>query len=338
MARNFSKLPWKKTFRSLPQNIEARLREIPSGTPCVVCCTKLIKAQELAAGTYKHIDLEEAADIPAEFHSLIPSPNVGPVSFSNATLIEKENKIAGKVLKVIYGRAPTRGKFGATHRTKRTMPVWARVIVPPGMSHLAYKRLPITEGLGVPTHFRVLEVLDSSDRKEILRCINLLQENVGLYDLQPVNEAEAEGIRSLSEDLGWNVLSNDSAEECLPQLIRRLGGKKSQGARRVQDRLTFIRSLQPSRVFHSPRGLVGYIIVEFCDKLTAIENLEIDHAMFLAPGPAEHFSRLTRSDLKLKLEAGDLERFVHTPGWEERLRAKVKKARGDQSPNPNDII
>lgn len=338
MARNFSKLPWKKTFRSLPQNIEARLREIPGGTPCVVCCTKRIKESELGAGTYMHLTFKDASDIPAEFESFIPSPNVGPTSFRNATLVEKPNKNGGKVSRMYHGRAPTRGRIGATHRTKQTRQVWPKTILPPSMSHIAYKRVDAPAGPGVAVHFRILEVIDSANRKEILRCINLLQENVGLYDIQPIDAAEAEGVRSLSEDLGWNVLSSDTAEDALPHLIRRLGGKKSQGARRVQDRLTFIRSLNPSRVFHSSRGLVGYIIVEFCDKLTALENLEIDHAMFLAPGKAEQFSRLTRSELKTKLETGGMERFVHNKGWEERLRLKVKQARGDQSPNPDEMI
>ena len=338
MPRNFSKLPWKKTFRNLPQNVEARLREIPDGKTCVVCCTKLIKEPELAAGTYKHLNLEDATDIPAEYAPLIPSPNVGPVSFKNATLVEVPNKRGSKVTQTFYGRAPTWGRIGATHRIQQCRQVWPRTLIPPAMSHIGYKRLEVPAETGVPVHFRILEVIDSSDRKEILRCINLLQENTGLYDLQPVNAAEAEGIRSLSEDLGWDALSGGAAEDALPQLIRRLGGKKSEGARRVQDRLTFIRSLRPSRVLHSSRGLVGYIIVQFCEKLTAIENLEIDHAMFLAPGPAEEFSRLSRSELKAKLKTGDLERFVHTKGWEDRLRLKVKQARGDQSPNPNEMI
>lgn len=338
MPKNFSKLPWKKTFRSLPQNIEARLREIPGGTPCVVCCTKRIKESELGTGTYMPPTFNDASEIPTKFESLIPSPNVGPTSFKNATLVELPNKRGGKVRRMFYGRAPTWGRLGQKHRIQQYRLVWPRTILPPAMSHIACKRIDAPAGQGVAVHFRILEVIDSSNRKEILRCINLLQENVGLYDLQPIDAAEAEGIHSLSEDLGWDVLSTDPVEDALPTLIRRLGGKKSQDARRVQDRLTFIRSLNPSRVFHSSRGLVGYIIVEFCDGLTALENLEIDHAMFLAPGKAEQFSRLTRSELKAKLEAGDLERFVHIKGWEERLRLKVKQTRGDQSPNPNDLI
>lgn len=53
---------------------------------------------------------------------------------------------------------------------------------------------------------------------------------------------------------------------------RRLGGKQSERARRVQDRLSFIRSLQPTRIFHSTRGFVGYIVVEFCDKMTVFKR------------------------------------------------------------------
>lgn len=290
----------------------------------------------MAKGTYGHLAIDSAGDISTQFESFIPSPNIGPTSYKNATPTEQVDKRVGKIWKTIPGRAPTRGKFGS-HATSRRRLVWYRRPIPPGMSHIAFKQTGKVTDKGIPVLFQVMEILDPSDRRAILRCVNLLQENVGIIDLRAVNFAEADAIRILSEDIGWEILPEEKHDDAFMRIVRRLGKKKSAETRRVQDRLNFLRSLQPRRVFHSTRGFVGYIVVEFCDSFTVFENLEIDHAMYIAHGPAEEFSRLTRTELRAKQGEG-LERFVHSKGWEERLRRRVKLARGDQSPNPDEVV
>jgi len=206
------------------------------------------------------------------------------------------------------------------------------------MSHIAFKRQPEgSNGKGVPVFFQILEVINTSDRKAILRCINLLQENVGRIDLHTVKEAEAESIRRLSEDMGWQVLPDNQHGAVIGRVLRRLGSSQKGSARRIQDRFNFILTLEPHRILHSTRGFVGYFVIEFCDGFTVFENLEIDHAMYVVRGRAEELSRLTRTALHARL-GQDVERLVHSKGWEERLRKLVKKVRGDQSPNPDEML
>ena len=308
----------------------------PEQTQFVVCGEKVISDREISDGIFRHINVDHFEDIPAEFEPFVPSSTVGRTSFRNAIPVDEVVRNQGWIFKTVPGRAPTRGRFG-THATSRRIKVRPRKLVPPAMSYLAFKRLAEHAGKGVSVFFQITEVLNRNDRAGILRCLNLLQENVGLAELRPVQTAEAEAIRNLNQTIGWEILKEYTHDPALTRVYRRLGGKTSKNGQRAQDRLGFIRSLKPVRTFLSTRGLVGYIVVDFGDKLTIFENLEIDHAMFIAHGPTEKFIRLSRTELMAKLGA-EIERFHHTRGWEQRLRKKVKLALGDSSPNANEMI
>jgi hypothetical protein len=197
MPRSFSHLPWKQSFRRLPPEIENALESFPAETMCVVGCAKVLSASEVAAGHYRHLYIDDLSDVREEFESLIPSPNVGPTSFANSTTIERADKKRGKHTKLIHGRAPTRGRF-SSHPTAYRREVWHRTFHPPGMSHIAYKRLPGgSDDKHVPVHFQIQEVVNTSSpdcATSLLRCVNLLQENGGRVDLLRLAEAEADSI------------------------------------------------------------------------------------------------------------------------------------------------
>lgn len=336
MPRSFTPLPWKKGFKKLPPNVEAVLNSASADSRFVVCGEKVISEADLKDHVYCHLNIETENDIPAEFEPFIPSATVGKASFRNTMLVEEVQKHLGFVWKTYSGRAPSRGRF-AMHRTHFRRRVRPRRLVPPSMSYLAFKRLSMIPGRGVSVFFEITEVLEPSNRGEIVRCLNLLQENVGVAELRPVETAEAEAVRNLNLSVGWEILRDGEASGALGRVFRRIGGRNSAAGRRAENRLEVLRALKPTRVFLSARGLVGYIAAEFCPRLTVFENLEVDHAMFIAHGPAEEFIGLSRPQLVAKI-GGGIDRLVHAKGWREKLRCLVKLARGDQSANPGEMI
>lgn len=336
MPRSFSPLPWKKNFRQIPENVEVVLARAEPGAKFVVCGEKVISEAELRDHVYRHLTIEEMGDIPDDFEPFIPSATVGQISHHNAIPRWIVQKHLGFILKTFRGRAPSGSRL-KMHPTSYTRRVRPREFVPPAMSYIAFKRLRVDEGKGASVFFQITEVLGRDDRKGILRCVNLLQENVGVAELRSVESAEAEAIQNLNLVVGWEILANDSESAVWERVYRRVGGRKSETARRAQDRLSLLRSLKPMRAFLSTRGLVGYVAFEFAPTVTVFENLEIDHAMFIARGTAEEFIGLTRPQLLTKL-GGSVQRFEHRGDWQERLRLIVKRARGDQSANPGDLI
>jgi hypothetical protein len=334
--RSFSPLPWKKNFRKMPENVDAVLHHAKPNAKFIICGEKVISEADLRDHVYRHLDVQTAEDIPTDFEPFIPSPTVGLTSRNNAIPREVPQMHLGLVRKTYVGKAPSGSRF-KMHATRYTRMVRPRELIPPAMSYIAFKRLRALETKGISVFFQITEVLERDDRKGILRCLNLLQENAGVAELRPVETAEAEALQNLNLTVGWEILPDNAPSAALDRVYRRLGGKKSDAARRAQDRLGVLRSLKPIRTHLSTRGLVGYIAAEFCPTLTVFEHLEIDHAMFIARGPVDEFIRLTRPELIAKLGSG-VERFEHRGDWQTRLRRLVKLTRGDQSPNAGEII
>lgn len=339
MARNYAKLKWQKGFRTLPAAIRAVLAQMKGDEKCIVSCAKHVTVAELEAGDYRHLYIDSADDFPEDFDQFIPSPNVGPASYRNATLIEKADHTKGKRSKAFHGIAPNNNWGGGYHSTVYHRDVWHTTIRPPKMSYLAFKRIGQTDPTGgVTVKFQIQEVIDlaSPDHEaELLHCINLLQENTGKIGLFAITAPEEAYMRNATEDIGWEVVPDHRQEDTWNGLARKLGKRSPQLQRKAQDRWDFILSLNPRKVMHGTRGFVGYFAAEFTDSLTIFEHLEIDHAMYLIHGDATSLSQLTRSQLTARLEQG-VEKIVHSKNWQDRVREKVRKARGD--PKPGDLL
>jgi len=334
MPQSYSPLEWKKNFLKLPVEIEVALSKIPVGEKCIVGCAKLVTNEELKAGNYRHLYVETVSDIPENFETLIPSQNIGPVSYRNVMLIERIDKSRGKHSKVIYGRAPTRWR-GGFHGTSYRRDVWHKIFLQPAMSRIAFKRLDQdVHQKGIMVRFQVEEIIDRTQSDylvTLLRCVNLLQENVGKIGLFPLSATEEEFIRNASEDIGWQVVPDLKRAEVWGGITRKLSKRSPELGRKVQERFDFIKSLKPRRVMHGTRGFVGYFAVEFTDSLTVFEHLEMDHAMYVIRNDVQKFSHLTRTELTAHLHSG-VEKIIHSKNWKTRLGEIVKKARGEAAP------
>ena len=335
-----SPLPWKKTFRKLPPVIENALVQITPGALCVVGCTKVLTEGELAAGTYQHLCIATMADLSPELQVLLPSPNVGPTSHANAIPEERPLKDRPKYAKLMHGRAPS-WSGERTHPTRFRREVWQRELVPPALSLLGFRALgePGAEA-GVAVHFHVQEPLDPSDpkfRDKLLRCVNLLQENLGAVGVQLLGHAEADALRGRSEDIGWVPLDEAATEAVLARIAQRSGGRGGEVFRLMRERFHCIRKLEPRRILHSARGFVGYFLIDYCDNLAVFENLEVDNALYVVRADAASLGRMTRQELFARV-GEDVERIVHTKAWMPRLDNIVRLARDDQSPREGEMI
>ena len=339
MPRSLS-LPWKKTFRKLPPVIENALGQLAPGASCVVGCTKVLTEAELAAGLYQHLCIGAMADLSPELQVLLPSPNVGPASHANAIPEERPLKDRPKYAKLMHGRAPS-WNGERLHRTTFHREVWQRVLIPPALALLGFRALaePSAEG-GVAVQFEVQEALDSADpefRDKLLRCVNLLQENVGAVGVHPLDPAAAGAVRSRSEDLGWVPLDEAATEAVLARIAQRSAGQGGEVFRLMRERFHCIRKLEPRRILHSARGFVGYFLIDYCDNLAVFENLEVDNALYVVRADANSLRGMTRNELFARV-GEDVERIVHTKDWMQQLDNIVRLARDDQNPREGEMI
>jgi hypothetical protein len=270
---------------------------------------------------------EDISTIPL---SLLPSPNVGRTSYLNAVVEEVVRKNGGKVTKTIRGSAPSRGGW-KRHQTKRVMQVWPKDLLLPAMSHLSFQRLPDANApQRLVVRFQITEVLDPSAdtfRKDLLRCLNLLLENVGTAELFPLGMSEADQLRRAYETIDWEPLPQGNRRDVAKAVFRRLGRRSEKFQKEVIDRLEVIDELNPQRRFQGGGHFITYLAAQFTDELVVFENLRLG-AIYVMRGNWETLSKLTRSQL-LVGHAGQFVRIVHQSGWKERLRQIVAEARGD---------
>lgn len=336
-----SPLPWKKTFRKLPPVIENALVQLAPGALCAVGCTKVLTEAELAAGTYQHLCIGARTDLSPELQVLLPSPNVGPTSHANAVPEERPLKDRPKYAKLMHGRAPS-WSGERTHPTRFRREVWQRELVPPALSLLGFRAVPEAPGAaaGVAAHFQVQEPLDPADpefRDKLLRCVNLLQENVGAVGVHPVDHAAAQAWRCRADDFGWSPLDEAATDALLARIAQRSAGRGAEVFRLMRERFDCLRKLEPRRILHSTRGFVGYFLIDFCDNLAVFENLEVDHALYVVRADAAALGRMNRKELFARV-GEDVERIVHTKDWMQRLDNIVRLARDDQSPREGEMI
>jgi hypothetical protein len=330
MSRKFSRLPWAKVFRRIPAHIETRLAEI-GASHFLVGSSKVITEQDFSEKRYGHLNIETREDVATNETSILPSSTVGESSYYNATLEERPRKSGGKVWKWVFGRAP-HGKSGAFHRTRYRRQVWPTDILVPDLTHIEFAK--VGGGTNPPTivaRFRVMEVLhrdEPSFRMRLLRCLNLLQENVGKVDLFAVDATAADFVRRASEELDWKILPSGQRAGITSAVLKRIPSRRAESRKQVQERLDVILKLSPQHAVQASRGFAGYFAAQFTDNLTVFENLEADNALYVVRGPWQEISKLTRTQIRA-LYASKPERIIHSKGWDMRLARLVAEARGE---------
>ncbi|HEY0946320.1 MAG TPA: hypothetical protein VGD81_13675 [Opitutaceae bacterium] len=345
MPQTYAWLPWGKNFRALPNAIAAELERLTT-EDFVIVCVKTVRDEEIARGVYAHLGITDARDLRATWTSLLPSPNVGRTSHRNASMLEEPVKTRGKTRKQIEGRAPD-WRGGGVHTIRYWREVWPKRLIVPALTRLAFRRLddgarPETadgESAGLAAghvvRFQLQQVLnktrpDFSD--EILRCVNLLQENVGDAKILVLDAAESAYVRRASEEIGWEPLPLGRAPELVEVVARRLGGvDRSYPAITppARARIEHLHALGPQQMLQGTGSFASCLAAVFGD-LVVFEQLELEHSLYAVRGDWRELGGLSRTEMRARLAApGGAERIVHAPGWEERLARLVKQARGE---------
>lgn len=330
MPKKYSRLPWTRTYRKLPQSIENRLAKLDGDF--VVACVQELKHADLEAKRYEHLNIRGESDVTSDIRSFVPSPTVGRTSYLNAIVEEKPRKDIGKIPKTILGSAPNPKKFGGRHSTVKIQPVWPKSMLFPDMSQIAIRRIPDETGSGkILVHFQIQETFNAKQdnyRVPLLRCINLLQENGGKADLFASDAKEAEYIRRAYQMIGWEPLAGITKEDRVASMNNRFRTAKPEHRKKAVDRLQLLEGLRPMQWFSGSGHFTAYLAAQFGNELVVFENLDVG-AIYVMRANWETLSRLSRSEL-LANHSEKFVRILHTAGWETRLAKLISETRGDE--------
>lgn len=319
---------WKSGWRKVPGKITNRIEEIQENG-LIVACTLKITATEAATGKFAHVGIDYRGgdfNIP---QSVIPPEENGRASKVNLHGKEIIRKDLPKELKEFGFYAPSWGDWSkGSHWVGQTREVYQRDQIAPKEAEISFEILrngTDTEPFVVVKCVVEFLLLKNSPifKRDLLFCLNLLQENVGHADLWASTTSNEEFANTLYVD--WEILPPGNKEEVLQKLM---SGARSKHPdllqKKIADRYETLSKLQPTAYLRGRNGFRHYFGAKFSDDVVVFENLDYGNAAYVMGESWETLSKMSRIDL-MKSATEDFERIVHKEGWKDSLREVVRK-------------
>ena len=306
---------WKKSFRTLPVHLRARLAEIESEN-IKVLAGKYITEQDVATELFEPVGLTSATLQVGNSWEVVPPSNVGTRSKRNTEGWVQVRKDLPKITKYFYHDIQNYGDASLYGWSTVAIPreVYERDEYPPYLFHIEVSVQERTQDGYFGVVFSVDEVFlrsASNFREDLLFAVNLLQENTGVSGLAPAENPDF----VFSSELNWELFPPGD----LDAVAAALGtGHRAIPEGSVRERLQLFEQFQPTEYLRGLGGNDHYIGAKYADDLVAFENLKYGNALYVLYGDWVELSQRPRSEL-LKLKNSEYNRIIHTQGWETRF-------------------
>ncbi|MGK9168821.1 hypothetical protein KXR53_21075 [Inquilinus limosus] len=321
--RNF---PWKRNIRRVPTPLSAKLQQIPRGAGIVAVCTKRITADELNDGAYRHLKMKLVDGEPTFPPTVLPREDAGPYSYKNRNGWEVKRHDLPMILKTIYlGERPVYGDW-----TNGSFPLWQERQVYQVDEYastdysIAIDLLTTKDGNFI---FKfnldcVLDIRDSDFEEDLLFCLNILQENTGVCDIDRSDKTRQEYVETTLVD--WEIFPPGSIDRFLAKAKAELGKANGQTNQVIDERVAEFRRLSPERYILGKGGFNRYIGAVLPHDVVVFENVRYGNALYVLHENWEEVSQRSRTNL-LKGTSADYDRIPHVEGWQEQFREAVRR-------------
>lgn len=321
----YRRMPWKKGFRKLPDFVKTKLESI-STNEIRVETVKNISKIDLSSGILSHIGiLYNGTKI--EFHpNFLPDPSVGHASNYNRRTKVIVCRDIPKVPKTFSWESPNFGDWSkGSHDVDRTIDVYQKIYLEPLFLEIGIEILNESD-IEIGFRFSINRILNKemdSFETELLRDLNLLQENCGNSSVYSPNTESQEYSNDLQ--LEWEILPPGTREDIIRLFFK--GSSPTKGEeRQLSDRYEVINQLRPLAYINGKSGMQRYFGAMFSESLVAFENLKYGNAIYVFQQNWIELSRLTRIKL-MQTHRGELIRIIHRDGWERRLSNTINALR-----------
>lgn len=317
----------KKNVREVPQVILAQLKRLKN-RHIVAACVRVIAFKEINAGRFKHLGIQLGKDgliIPDG--PVLPPRSGGKYSDRNINGYVIVRKDLQKQTLYHSHETPNWGDSSkGTHTVDLPYEKYPRDFY--GPQHTRIKIGTENRDLGREKYLfsfevdRILDRQDKSFKKDLLVCLNLLQENVGACGVQKAGVKWADYLKTVT--VAWEVLPPGTKEEALRRLF---GSRKAstQEKNTASDRYEFFMRLGPNKLVYGTSGLQRYFGAMLENDLVVFENIEYGNAIYVMFEDWEDLSRKTRTELLSGRFGRTFERVLHTGGWKGRVRRIVSQ-------------
>ena len=306
---------WKKSFRTLPVHLRARLAGIESEN-IKVLAGRIITEQEVATGLFESLGLTSATLQIGNSWEVVPPSNGGTRSKRNTEGWVQVRKDLPKITKYFYHDIQNYGDASRYGWSTVAIPreVYERDEYPPYLFHIEVLVKERRRDGDFGVMFAVDEVFLRSApnfSEDLLFAINLLQENTGVSGLTAAENPDF----VFSSELNWELFPPGDLNTVAAALST---GRRAIPEESVRERLQLFEQFRPTEYLRGLGGNDHYIGAKYADDLVAFENLKYGNALYVLYEDWVELSQRSRSEL-LKLKNSQYDRIIHTKGWETRF-------------------
>ena len=315
-----------KNYRKIPQSVLDKISVI-SVDDVVVACAKRLLPEDVAL--YGHLGLKMENGVLVVPPPAVPPGHMGKYSDININGTEVVRRDLPKIFKTITIEVPNWGDWSnGSHDVDQTREVYKREFIPPKELTLSIEQLSQQSGAaGLTLKFAVDEVLSRTApdfEAELLYNLNILQENVGAVDVFASTATLADFIATIR--LSWEILPPGNLDEVVRRMLQGKRQVSEPQQKVMRQRLAVLERLNPQNYIAGTNEFLRYFGAKFDDDLVAFENLNYGNALYVMFENWEALSRRSRIDL-LKGPREGFERIPHDDGWEDRLKAILRRTR-----------
>jgi hypothetical protein len=331
--RNFRRVAWKRNLNQVPASVKDKLAEQPSAK-FVAGIVKAIPMTVLEGGTFTHLGIGIVNGELKHLPRVVPPVAMGRYSAKNQEGWVVVHRDLPMITETFYFEVPNYGDWSnGSHTISQDREVYQKDYIDPPNYELLVELLHKSETEAV---FKVVVDLPldrdaESFDEQLLLALNLLQENLGGADVLPP-DANAEQLLS-TLGLEWQIFPPGTADEVVRRAIAGMRRPSAEQQERVRERVAMFNALQPKQFLQGQGGLNSYVGALFADDLVVFENVRYGNAFYVLFADWAEVSKRSRIDL-LRARDVKFERFVHSPGWQERFEdfirdEKRKRGLGD---------
>ena len=154
---------------------------------------------------------------------------------------------------------------------------------------------------------------------KLLFDINLLQENIGTYDVIPDGETVEDYL--VRTHVNWEILPPGEAGDRILQRVIAEAEPDPRKQMAIFERQKFIEGLSPKRRIIGTSGFQRYVGYLFSDNLVVFENVEYGNALYIMFDDWKELSQKSR--IELLASERNFIRIVHTKRWQWRVREEI---------------
>ncbi len=320
-----NKSQWKKNIKVIPQRVFDKLKNIDS-PDIVVFASKEFTAEKLKDNVLSHLDIklsERGLTYPKE---ILPLDNQGICSCKNANGYEIIRKDLGKqTVGYVTIEAPNWRGYG-THEVSRPIKGYPRDHISPTNYTIKIEALSDKPNQSkYIIKFEINNVLKKGSsyfENDLFFCLNLLQENVGAFDVAEAGMKFSEYIKTIH--LSWEILPPGQIDKALELIFK---GKKptKKTIDDTTDRLKFFQSLKPKNLIVGTSGFVRYSGALIKNDLVVFDNMSYGNAIYIMFKNWEELSQKSKTELLNGRCYKDFVRIPHISDWRVKVQNVIKE-------------